>query len=164
MNKQIKPQSTGCSPSKLAWVSAGILFVLVAWEFLAYLIGTPGIFPHIVQIGQAFVFWAQSGLLADDLRESLPPIGIAIGLAVGLVAPVRLAFEWFLDFFCALYRQSPCCPCSFYGSASTGGPNWHPLSLFAFFRWQSRRRRRQPMRMRNSANSQETCAWDRFFM
>jgi sulfonate transport system permease protein len=112
MRKHSETWLTGHSLSKLGWVITGVLIVVVAWELLAYLIGTPGIFPHIFQIGRAFVFWARSGLFADDLRESLPrvyfaigvatPIGIAIGLAVGLVAPVRLAFEWFLDFLRSL--------------------------------------------------------------
>lgn len=72
----------------------GIAAAALAWQVAVWLIGNPGLFPSIPQIGRAFAGWAQSGALLEDISESLPrallaialaaPLGVLLGLVLGL--------------------------------------------------------------------------------
>lgn len=83
-----------------------------SWEASAVLVGNPGVFPHIGGIAKALAAWGESGLLVQDLVESLPrvfvsamiaaPIGIILGLILGLTDRLRLSAEWLIHFIGSL--------------------------------------------------------------
>ena len=54
------------------WSLAGFFGALALWEAGAVLVGNPGVFPHLGEIVTALAAWGNSGLLIQDLFESLP--------------------------------------------------------------------------------------------
>jgi sulfonate transport system permease protein len=81
----------------------GAVIALLVWESAARMIGNLGLFPSSIQVWGAFRVWMESGLLANDLLESLPraivalvlatPLGVMAGMALGLSNPVHAMFN-----------------------------------------------------------------------
>ena len=94
------------------WSLAGLFSALALWEAGAVLAGNPGVFPHLGDIATALFAWGESGLLVQDLLESLPrvfvsalvaaPFGIILGLTLGPTNRLRLSAEWLIHFIRSL--------------------------------------------------------------
>ena len=112
MTEPIELKNQELVAEKFRWSLAGLVVTLVTWEARAYLIGNEGVFPHVSAIGKALIAWGKSGLLVQDLLESLPrvfasaiiatPLGISLGLLLGLTTRIRLSAEWLVHFIRSL--------------------------------------------------------------
>jgi len=95
------------------WFGLGLSLLLGLWEVAARITANPGLFPPIGDVIWAFIVWWRSGLLVEDVAESIPrallvlalaaPIGMTIGLALALFRPVR----WMFDAPLQLLRSMP---------------------------------------------------------
>ncbi|HEV3158274.1 MAG TPA: ABC transporter permease subunit [Candidatus Baltobacteraceae bacterium] len=90
----------------------GTSFAGLAWEAFAAFAHNPGLVPPLERVLSAFQSWRVSGLLLGDLLESLPrawasllmaaPIGVSMGLLLGLSETTRRLFDSTLQFMRSL--------------------------------------------------------------
>jgi NitT/TauT family transport system permease protein len=95
-------------------VVLSLLCALVLWQVLSTLqLVNPTLFPSPIQVGQAAVDLAQSGVLFDDLRESVTralvgfSIGAASGIFVGLLTARTRLFHLLLNPLFTILRPIP---------------------------------------------------------